>query len=176
MTYAAFFRAYLSRGKKINQTKGECAMKSPCKIFIVAGSLSLAAALLHVAVIFGGPNWYRFFGAGEQLAQMAEAGMAYPIFVTLFITSILTGWGLYALSGAGLILRLPFLRTCLVLITAVYCIRGAYGPFIPLLVSTPYVENLGIAFWFWSSAICMSIGLLHLWGLKRNWSFISQKR
>ena len=149
-------------------------MKSPCKILIAAGSLSMVAALLHVAVIFGGPDWYRFFGAGEELAQMAEDGKFYPIIVTLFITSILIGWGLYALSGAGLILRLPFLRSCLVLIAAVYCIRGAYGPFIPLLVSTPYVEDLGIAFWFWSSAICMSIGLLHLWGVKRNWSSLSQ--
>jgi hypothetical protein len=33
------------------------------------GALSLVAALLHIAIIVGGPAWYRFFGAGEALAN-----------------------------------------------------------------------------------------------------------
>ena len=32
---------------------------------ICGGWLSLAAASAHIACIFGGPDWYRFFGAGE---------------------------------------------------------------------------------------------------------------
>jgi hypothetical protein len=32
------------------------------------GILSAIAALLHAAVIAGGPDWYRFFGAGEEMA------------------------------------------------------------------------------------------------------------
>lgn len=35
------------------------------KWLIAGGLLSAAAALLHIAVIVGGPDWYRFFGAGE---------------------------------------------------------------------------------------------------------------
>jgi hypothetical protein len=36
--------------------------------------LSAAAALLHIAVIVGGAEWYRFFGAGEGMARLAERG------------------------------------------------------------------------------------------------------
>ena len=32
---------------------------------VAGGILSALAALLHLAVIVGGPVWYRFFGAGE---------------------------------------------------------------------------------------------------------------
>lgn len=36
---------------------------------IVGGGLSLLASLLHVACMIGGPDWFRFFGAGEAMAQ-----------------------------------------------------------------------------------------------------------
>jgi len=37
-----------------------------------AGTLSFIASALHIAIIIGGPSWYRFFGAGESMASMAE--------------------------------------------------------------------------------------------------------
>ncbi|KKK66980.1 hypothetical protein LCGC14_2958640, partial [marine sediment metagenome] len=41
---------------------------------IVAGTLSAIAAILHLGCIYFGAPWYRFFGAGEQMAQLAEQG------------------------------------------------------------------------------------------------------
>ncbi len=38
---------------------------------IIGGYLSFVAALLHISCIFGGPEWYRFFGAGERMATLA---------------------------------------------------------------------------------------------------------
>ena len=35
---------------------------------------SAIAALAHLGCIIFGGDWYRFFGAGEQMARMAEAG------------------------------------------------------------------------------------------------------
>lgn len=75
------------------------------RFLIAASALSFIASLLHVACIFGGPDWYRFFGAGEQMAQLAEQGSTYPTYVTLAIAVIIALWGLYALSGAGVILK-----------------------------------------------------------------------
>jgi hypothetical protein len=41
--------------------------QSPYKTSLVVGAgLSIIAALLHVACIFGGPSWYRFFGVGDR--------------------------------------------------------------------------------------------------------------
>ncbi len=141
--------------------------------FIVAGILSLLAALSHVAVILGGPSWYRAFGAGEQLANMAAQGHIYPTLLTLCIAGVLTLWGLYAFSAAKILPRLPLLRTCLCAITVVYCIRGIYGFFIPVFVHTPYVQTMGIAFWAISSSICLIIGGTYLVGLILNWKALT---
>lgn len=94
---------------------------------VTAGILSAFASLLHVGVIIGGPDWYRFFGAGEEMARAAEHGSSMPGLVTAAIALILSIWALYAFSAAGLVRRLPLLRTALVLITSVYLLRGL-GP------------------------------------------------
>ena len=71
---------------------------------IIAGSLSILAALLHISCIIGGPDWYLFFGAGQRMAQLAAQGDPYPTIATLVIALILTGWGLYAFSCASIII------------------------------------------------------------------------
>ncbi|MBE0364574.1 hypothetical protein PULV_a2293 [Pseudoalteromonas ulvae UL12] len=134
------------------------------RLFIVAGSLSSMAALLHLACIYFGASWYRFFGAGEQMAQWAEQGLIKPTLITLFIFSVLSVWAAYAFSAAGLIRRLPLRRTALLLITAVYVVRGLGGFF---LISTPMGRSP--EFWLWSSGICLVIGLIHSFALIQTW-------
>src|SRR3712207_4399520 len=104
--------------------------------------LTGAASLLHVAIIFGGPDWYRFFGAGERMARLAARGSAYPAVLTAAIASVLGLWALYALSGARVIRRLPLLRPSLVLISVVYFARGALGVPVVLLARGPYADEL----------------------------------
>jgi len=136
---------------------------------ITGGCLSFIAALLHISCIFGGPDWYLFFGAGERMAELAAEGDAYPTIVTLIIASILTVWGFYAFSGAGIILKLPLLRTCLVLITAVYLIRGVAGLIGPFFTSDPVVHQNSITFWIVSSLICCIFGTFYLLGTIKLW-------
>ena len=119
---------------------------------IAGGALSFGAAALHLAIIVGGPDWYRFFGAGEAMARLAARGDPRAAITTLGIAVVLSLWGLYALSGAGLIRRLPLLRTCLVLISAAYLLRAAI--LIPLLLNPYHLTT----FWIWSSAIVAVYG------------------
>jgi len=132
---------------------------------IAAGAMSALAACLHLAIIVGGPGWYRFFGAGEGMARMAEQGLIRPTLITLGIAGVLGAWAAYAFSGAGLIRRLPLLRTALVLISAIYLLRASVLPlmllFQPRLV-TPFVV--------WSSAIVLAYGLAYAIGTARGWS------
>lgn len=141
---------------------------------IIGGYLSFFAALLHVSCIFGGPDWYLFFGAGERMAQLAAQGDPYPTIVTLIVASILVGWGLYALSGAGVIFKLPLLKTCLVLITAVYLVRGVAGLIGPFFTSDPVVHQNSMTFWIVSSIICCIYGVFYLLGTAKLWHL--QKR
>lgn len=135
------------------------------RALVIAGSLSLVAACLHIAIIFGGPDWYRTFGAGEQMAIMAARGDIYPTIVTIGIALVLSVWGLYAFAGAGIIRRLPFMRTALSLITGVYLLRGL-GPFAVALALGGSMP----AFWIWSSLIGTVFGLAYLLGTRRAWS------
>jgi hypothetical protein len=132
---------------------------------VVGGCLSAAAALLHLGIIFGGPAWYRFFGAGEGMARMAERGLAYPTIVTVGIAVILFTWAAYAFSGAGLIPRLPFLRLGLVVIASIYLLRGL--AVLPTLLIRP--DLIGPFAW-WSSGIVLAFGLVYAAGIWRGWA------
>lgn len=138
------------------------------KALIVGGVLSMLAALLHIAIIIGGPDWYRFFGAGEELATQAEQGSWVPGFITFGIFCFLFIWGLYAFSGAGTIKRLPFLKVALVLISTIYSVRGMM--LFPVLIIKPgIVDNLFV----WSSLVSLTIGGAYAVGTKQVWFKIS---
>ncbi len=132
--------------------------------------MSVAASLLHLACIVGGPPWYRFFGAGERMAQGAERGAAFPALATLAIAAVLAIWAAYALSAAEVIGRLPLMRTALVLISAVLLLRGLGLPVMRL-----WRPDLSSPFLYWSSAIVLIYGLLFAVGTWKAWPYLSTK-
>jgi putative oxidoreductase len=146
-------------------------MRNGRRWLLAGGVLTGAASLLHLGIIAGGPDWYRFFGAGERMARMAERGSPYPTVVTAGIATVLGVWMLYALSGAGVIRRLPLLRTALVLIAAVYLGRGLLGIPLVLLGDDPYARQLKakMTFMIVTSAICIALGLCYAAGAAWLW-------
>jgi hypothetical protein len=137
---------------------------------MASGVLSALAALLHLAVIAGGPDWYRSVGAGEEMAQMAERGDLQPALITVAIAFLLAIWSAYAFAGAGYIRRLPLMRTALVAITAIYLLRGL--ALLPLLLLRP---DMADAFAIWSSLIVLIYGLCYAVGTWRAWPFLSTR-
>ncbi len=134
---------------------------------IISGVLSAITAILHLGCIYFGASWYRFFGAGEKMALMAEQGSYHPTIVTLGVFSLLTIWSLYAFSAAGLIFRLPLIRLALILITSVYIVRGVVG-----FALMSMAIGCSPEFWFWSSVICLTFGVFHAVGLKKQWAIL----
>lgn len=144
-------------------------MNKANKFLVLGGGLSMLAALLHVAIIIGGPKWYRFFGAGEELAGMAEQGSWQPAVLTFGIALVLFIWGLYAFSGAGLLRRrLPFLKASLVIISAIYLLRGV--ALIPAYLVKPELID---SFLIWSSLICVVYGAAYAIGTRQVWTRLS---
>ena len=82
----------------------------------------------------GGPTWYRFLGAGERMARAAERGDWRPRDDGRDRGDVDDLGGL-RLSGAGLIGRLPLLKLALVVITAIYLLRGLVSK--PSLLGRP---------------------------------------
>lgn len=130
------------------------------KLLIVGGALSGAAALIHLACLVVGAPLFRLLGAGEQMAQLHAEGSWYPTVVTLAIAAVLTTWGAYALSAAGVFRPFPLRRTVLTAVTGIYIVRGV--AFVPVMA---YFPGNSPTFWVVSSAICLAIGLVHLVGL-----------
>jgi len=141
---------------------------------ILGGSLSIAIALLHIAIIFGGAPAYRYFGAGEEMAELAAAGSVLPALLTLILAVIFTLWGLYAFSGAGLIRHLPLLRPGLAVIAGIYTLRGiGFVPQVFWMIASPQaVAPQEITF----SLASLFVGIVYLVGTISNWERLAASR
>jgi len=139
----------------------------------------MLAAVLHLAMPFGGPAWYAFWRAPDVIVRMAGAGHPYPAVMCMLIAALLVLCTLYAVSGAGLIFRMPLLRTGLTAIAAVFLARGL--SFIPLVALRPgaladvcnctKVDTFIVV----SSAVCLAIGAGYAAGAARLWRTAGQR-
>lgn len=147
-------------------------MKSkPNKYLVIAAMCCVVAAIAHLGCIVFGADWYRFFGAGEQMAQMAEQGLWYPAMVTSVIVLILFIWAFYGLAGAGVIKRLPLTRLALVLISAIFILRG-----ISFVALMPIFPENSLTFWLISSGICLFIGSCFAVGTCQQWPNLTSNK
>lgn len=153
-------------------------MFSGNKALIIAAVLSALGGIIHLGIIIGGPDWYRFFGAGEEMAQMAEKGLAYPAIATGSIALILFVWSIYAFSGAGIIKRLPLLKTGLVLIASILMIRALLGFALVSYINQPYYNELQARplFMLVTSIICFVYAVFYIIGTFKSWKALSVKK
>ncbi len=139
-----------------------------------AGGVTMLGGLLHVAIIVGGPAWYAFFGAPAVIVRMARAGALYPVIACLVIAAFLFGCAIVAFSGAGVIGRVPLLRSAMLLIASVLIVRAVL--FIPLSVLFPRAlagvcDCHGIDLFLVStSALCLATGAAYAIGARQVWA------
>lgn len=135
----------------------------------IAGWLVFLVALLHLGIIVGGADWYRFFGAGEAMAVMSEQGSIYPAVVTACVAALLFIWSLYAFSGAGIIRPLPLLKAALLITGMIFLARGFVAVPLLFLMDSQHVleikEKMG--FMLVTSALCLFLAVCYLKGFWR---------
>ncbi len=141
---------------------------------LFAALATAAGGVAHLMIPLGGPAWYAFFGAPRRLVHMTEAHALYPMVMCLVIAALLSICSAYALSGAGLLPRLPLLRTGLAGIAAVLLMRGVGFVLLEWLRPGSLVKISGSqgidSFLVVSSLICLLIGGAYAWGLISAWS------
>lgn len=155
-------------------------MRHPGNSYLIwSGIAAVAAGLLHIVTIFGGPSWYRLIGATEPIVQLAAKGHPFPVVVCLVAAALLFACACFAFSGAGLIRRLPLLRTALVLITAALLVHGI--AFIPMVMWWPQ-QMIGIydgeginAVLITTSVICLVAGASFALGTAAAWGRLSDE-
>lgn len=126
-------------------------------LLMAGGVLSAAAALLHLVVIAYGAPAYRYFGAGERLATLAENRSPVPALLTLGIAVTLAGFAAYAFAGAEM-LTLPWTRTVVFAIGALYSARGL--ALFPVLVVRRRASRFDVV----SSLVVLVMGLAYVAG------------
>jgi fatty acid desaturase len=150
----------------------------PKNIYLLSGGIiSFSVAILHIAIIFGGEEWYRYFGAGEEMALMARSGSITPTLLTSVIVIIFAIWGFYAFSGAGIIRKFPLLRLVLVIISVIYIFRGLVGIPAIFLPDSKYFQDYSdsTSFILVTSLFSLTCGTLFAIGTMKTWSRISRR-
>ncbi len=98
-------------------------MKTKNVMLLFAGILSFGVAIFQLVISIV-PKWSAYFGAGDALVSkpllLLGAGLVMTVVFVIF--------GLYGLSGAGMIRRLPLLRLGIFVIGCLYLYRSL--PFI----------------------------------------------
>lgn len=128
------------------------------KFLIAGGIISGLAASWHLLMIIGGPNWYAFARAPQYIVDSAKDGTFIAPVGAIAIAILMFTCTAYSFSGAGLLGKIPLLKTALTIIAFICLVRGLYIS--PLFYS---VKMLGIwhliasAVWFFVG-ICFLIG------------------
>ncbi len=140
-------------------------------LLILAGVLSFCAAIFQAAIGFV-PEWSAAFGAGDALVSNPAALLISALLVAL----LLVIFGLYGLSGAGVIRRLPLLRLGLLVIGLLYSLVGLY--FIPQMLAVlgilPSAQPVAIYVLLISFGALIAC-LAYLIGLAVSWKRLSMK-
>jgi hypothetical protein len=93
-------------------------------------------------------------------------GLPLPAALTLCIAAVFAGCGLYALSGAGLLRRLPLLTPGLIFIGSIYTLHGL----ILMLDILNLIEGAGFPLrQMVFSAASLVAGMVHLFGVGLRW-------
>jgi hypothetical protein len=135
----------------------------------VAAGLSFAMAACQ-AVISVWPAAAAYFQAPPNLLN--DRVRLFMVGGTAALIPVL--FGLYALSGAGVIRRLPILRTALVGIGSLFLLRGLFiipTALVVLGVLQGQVSLPGVA----SHAVFLSAGIAYLGGAVLNWKTLKSR-
>ena len=140
-------------------------MKFGVLCLILAALSTIGTAIAHLSCLYFGPACYAAQLAPPVLIESAENGTYLAPLANLFVSSIFIVWGLFALSAAGLMRQLPFLKFCLYAIAAVCVIRGV----LPLQLWLRYPERVDDATFYFGLAWLIT-GLLFAVGYQMRHS------
>ena len=121
------------------------------------GWANLAIAAGHLVALGWAWTVFRWVDIEEPMRDLADQHAALPYFLTLFVAAFFLIFGLYALSAAGDLRRLPLLRPVLGFVAVVYLLRATLEGISDLLAGD--VKQIVFA------AIALLIGLCYASGV-----------
>ncbi|MBA3329804.1 MAG: hypothetical protein H0T39_02830, partial [Actinobacteria bacterium] len=90
----------------------------------LGGWANLAIAAGHLVALGWAWTVFRWVDIEEPMRDLADQNAALPYLLTLVVAAFFLVFGLYALSAAGDLRRLPLLRPVLGFVAIVYLLRA----------------------------------------------------
>ena len=110
------------------------------KLLISAGVIASASAIWHLLCIIGGPNWFAFARAPQQIIDSSQQGTLLAPIGTVIVASLMFACTVFAFSAAGLMRKVPLLKTALITIS-ILCITRA------LIAIPTFINSAGLDIW-----------------------------
>lgn len=124
-----------------------------------AALMAVVTALAHMSCIFLGASCYKAQLAPPLIVRSAVEGTLVAPIGTILVSSLFLACALFAISGAGMIRRLPLTRIALMTISIVCLVRGLAT--IPLFLYAPALTS---TFDIVAGGIWFVVGCLYLYG------------
>lgn len=138
------------------------------KLLISAGIITSASAVWHLLCIFGGPSWFAFARAPQQIIDSAAQGTLLAPIGTMIVASLMFACTIFAFSAVGLIRKVPLLKLALITIAVLCTLRGLIA--IPTFVAFSGLDICQIvasSIWFYVG-ICFIAGSIEQYRLGKS--------
>ena len=135
------------------------------KLLISAGVIASASAIWHLLCILGGPSWFAFARAPQQIIDSAVQGTLLAPIGTIIVASLMFACTIFAFSAVGLIRKVPLLKSALFIIAALCLLRG--------LIAVPtFVTSSGLDTWqIVASTVWFYVGICFVAGSIEQYRF-----
>lgn len=138
----------------------ECALNLTitAKFLISAGIIASACAIWHLLCIVGGPRWFIFARAPQQIIDSAIQGTLVAPIGTLIVASLMFACSVFAFSAAGLIHKVILLKPALITIAILCTLRG-------VIAIPTFITSSGIDVWqVIASTVWLYVGMCFIGG------------
>lgn len=135
--------------------------KSGIVLLAIAAFIAISTAIAHLSCIYFGPQCYAAQMAPQEIVESAKSGTLLAPIGTVIVSAIFIAFGIYALSGAQIIRKLPLLSFGIYTIATLCIIRGLL-PLQLWLRHPNKVSTLVLAV----GIVWLIVGLLYLFGYR----------
>jgi hypothetical protein len=135
------------------------------KLLISAGVIAAASAIWHLLCILGGPSWFAFARAPEQIIDSAQQGTLLATIGTIVVAGLMFACTVYAFSAVGIIRKIPLIKPALMTIATLCTLRG-------LIAIPTFMHSTGLDIWqVIASLVWFYVGVCFIAGSIEQYKF-----
>jgi hypothetical protein len=142
-------------------------MNIRAKLLVIAGIIAAATAIWHWLCIFGGLSWYAFAHAPPIVLESVKQATLLAPAGAFIIGLLFLSCTVFAFSAAGLIRKIPLLKSALASIALLCLVRGGIG--IAHLVLAQHLDRWELVaspVWFFCG-VCFLLGFVEQYKMTR---------